>query len=582
MKKTYSTFLILLITFSLVAQNQPNIKKTTFRDSLNNLYWNKDLPVYISLSTNPNGSDGEVLESKQSADYAEPFFFDTEGKNFMRTRWAVDKKTGKLAYPKQEVLWEVYVDGLPPKTKNKFECINKTYKNNEYTYGIGLKVYLTSFDGTSKTKDIYYSVNNEEYKIYAGDLIFNQEGKQNLKFFSVDNVGNVEKANENNFTVDLSAPNSGCTITGVNLGKDNVISLTTKIYIDSKDNLSGVKQIYYSIDSLPEKNYVAGSDIPLSLLKDGNHVLKFYAVDKVNNKEEVQTFEFFLDRTAPITVSDILGDKFVVGDKVYFSGRTKMKITSIDNKAGVKQVLYSVDGSKFDEYNDPFYMPNKAGWHVVKYYAIDSTENISLDEFSNNYHQYKLKIDKIYVDLSGPTLNHVISGDKYARNDTVYIGPNSKINLYATDAESGLQYISYSIDGELDETKYSSPFNLQALSTGKHMIEYFGYDNVNNRNINKFDVILDNSGPDVGHKFSIKPTSSKNGLDVYPVGTALFITVQDDLTGITKIYYSKNGGQKLFYKNYIKDFRKGENNIEIEAFDKLNNRTTYNVKFIIK
>ncbi len=579
--KNILTFLTIFMGFYSYSQEVPKFQKTNYRDSANNLYWNKDLPVYISLSPNPDGSNGEILESKISEKYASPFYFDTEGINYIRTKWAVDKQTREYAYPKQEVLWEVYADGQPPKTIASFKQAISVNIGGKIIYGPNLIVSLKSSDYISKTKDIYYSINGEAYRIYGGNILFNKEGEQKLKFFAVDNVGNAEEPKEIDFSIDLTAPSSSCTITGVSLGNENIVSLTTKIYIDAKDNVSGVKQTYYQIDSLSEVLYYKGTSIPLITLNDGDHLLKFYSVDKVGNKEDVQTFSFYLDKSAPITVSDILGDKFVVEDKIYFSGRTKFKITSIDNKAGVKNVLYSVDGSDFNEYVDPFYMPNEPGWHIVKYFAVDSTDNTTTDEYSQKYLEYQMKVDKIYVDLTGPALSHFISGDKYSRNDTVFIGPNSKINLSATDPESGLQYISYSLDGELKETPYSSPFTLESLKTGEHKIEYFGYDNVNNRNIKTFNVILDNSGPVIGHKFSVVPSSVKGNIEVYPSGVFLFVTVQDDLTGVTNIYYSVNGGEKLIYKNYIKGFSKGENTVIIEAYDMLNNMSSYEIKFIV-
>lgn len=582
--KHYSILITLLfLTIFSKAQVKPTFEKTSYRDSADNLYWNKNVPIYISLSASPDGSNGEILNSKVSAQYADPFYLDTEGKNFIRTQWAVDKKTQKTIYPQIEILWEVYADGLPPFTSLNYISNNTSTYDNTIIFGKDLKINLSASDATSKVKDIYYSLNNQDYKIFVDQIAINYEGKNTINYFSVDNVGNVEETKEKNFYVDITPPSSLVTITGINVGgKENIISLTTKIYIESKDNLAGVKQVYYQIDSLPKQIYQQNTYLPLNMLKDGEHILKFYAVDKVNNVEEIQTFNFYLDRTAPITASDILGDKFIVGDKVYFSGRTKMKITSIDNKSGVKQVLYSIDNGEFQSYTEPFYMPTEPGWHIVKYFSLDSTENLTKDQFNDTYLQYKLKVDKIYVDLTGPSLSHFISGDSYTRKDTTYIGPDSKINLSATDAESGLQLITYSIDGELKENPYNSPFTLQKFATGQHKIEYYGYDNVNNRNIKSFDVILDNSGPNISHKFSVVPLSVKDSLEIYPSDVYLFITVQDDLTGVTNINYSLNGSQKLIYTNYIKGFIKGENTVKIEAFDMLHNKSEYEIKFIIK
>lgn len=582
MMKSYTIFFTLLILVVISnAQVKPTFEQKPYRDSANNLYWNRNQPVYVFLSPSPDGSNPQRVHSKATPEYADPFYFDGEGLHYIRHKYAVDRKTGKTV--QAEALLEVYADGIAPATSIHYLSKNISVYDKTKIFGKDLKINLTAFDATSKVKDIYYSLNGQDYRVFAGEIPINNEGKNTIKFFSVDNVGNVEETKEKNFYVDITPPSSSVTVTGISVGgKQNIISLSTKIYIESTDNLSGVKHIYYQIDSLPKKLYQKNTSLSLIALKDGEHILKFYAVDKVNNVEQTQTFNFYLDRTAPITVSDILGDKFLVGDKIYFSGRTKMKITSIDNKAGVKQVLYSIDGGEFKEYTDPFYMPNEPGWHIVKYFALDSTENLTKDEYNDQYLQYKLKVDKIYVDLTGPSLSHFISGNSYTRNDTTFIGPNSEIHLSAKDAESGLQLISYSIDGELKEHPYNSPFTLQKLPSGHHHIEYYGYDNVNNRNVKSFDVILDNSGPKISHKFSVVPLAIKDSLEVYPSDVYLFISVQDDMTGVTNITYSLNGSQKLLYKNYIKGFKKGENVVKVEAYDMLKNKSEYVIKFLIK
>ena len=579
--KKHLLFGFLVLSISVLAQDVPTFSPTNYVDNTGKLYWNKNLPVYISLSPNPDGSDGTVLESEISAKYAEPFYFDTEGKNYMRTHWAVDKTTHKAVVPQQEILWEVYADGVAPVSSSSFKKNFSYTLNHEKIYDGSLSIDISSTDYVSRVKDIYYSLNGEPYRTYSGGLSNFKEGENILKYFAVDNVNNVETVVEKKFFIDNKSPETKLTVTGISL-QGNVLSVTSKIYLEAKDDKAGIKKIFYQIDSSLKKVYTQGYNIPLTNLKDGDHVIRYYSIDNVGNEEEEQKFEFYLDRTAPITVSDILGDKFVVGDKVYFSGRTKMKITSIDNKSGVKQVLYSIDGGDFNDYTDPFYMPNEPGWHVVKYFALDSTENITKDQYTQQYYQYKMKVDKIFVDLSGPTMRHFISGDKFTRGDTTFIGPNSKINLSASDGESGLQMITYSIDGILKETPYIKPFSLDSFPTGIHSIEYFAYDNVNNRNIENFKVILDNLGPEIGCKFSVKPKSKNNALDVYPEGTLLFITVQDDLTGISNIYYSINNGVKYTYKNYVKGFVKGENKVMFEALDKLGNSSKYEVNFYIE
>ncbi len=578
MKKNLIIILIFFFTGIGFSQEVPSFEKKKYRDKDNKLYWNKDLPVYIYLSSSPDGSDMEKLESEVSADYAEPFYFDTEGVNYMRTRWAVDKNTKKAINPKQEVRWEIYADGVAPVTSHKFVNAKTQKPYATYVYGLDIAVELKSKDQTSKVQNIYYSLNGEPYKIYSGIIEIKKEGDIILKYFAVDNVGNVEKVKEIKFNVDFTSPQSFHKVKGPTIDRKNIFSDRTEIFLSSNDNSKQESVIYYQIDNLSKKRFYENKPIPLKNLENGEHVLKYYSVDKAGNIEQEHIYEFYVDNTPPITVSDILGDKFIVDDKIYFSGRTKLKITSIDNKSGVKDIFYSIDGFDFKKYNDPFYMPENPGWHIVRFYANDSLGNSTTNKKSNKYFEYEMHVDKIYVDLSGPIINHSYTGDTYKRNDKIYISNRTKIKLTGKDLESGLKYLAYSIDSKLEETKYSKPFELENLPTGTHKIEYFGYDNVNNRNEKSFYVFVDNTGPELNHIFSVKPLSQ----DTYPADVTLFITAQDNLTGVSKIFYTLNDGKKKTYTNFIKGFKEGENNIVFEAYDLLNNKSVYSLNFFVK
>ncbi len=564
---------------ALNAQTEIIPKKTSYEDSSGLLYWNKNLPVYLHLSSKPD-EKGNLVKSKVSAKYTNPFYFDTEGINYMRTRYAVDTATRKTVNPHIEILWEVYADGKAPVTKAKFSGTKKYVFEGKTYYGKGLKISLNAEDAGSGVKDIYYSVNSEPYKKYTTKLIPNPNEKIcELKYYATDNTGNIEnvKKNKISFYIDEDAPETFHNITGIDI-KRSIIALNTKIYLDASDSKSGIKATYYKFDEGPYIPY-NGNILPLKQLTEDHHTLTYYSEDKVGNKETPKTFEFFLDKSAPILTSDVLGDRFIVNNKIYFSGRTKLKLTAVDNKSGVKEVKYEIDGSEFKKYTQPFYLPKQPGYHIVKYYAIDRMNN-NTGISGNNVKNYKYSTKKIYVDLVGPTLKHTFIGKRFYTRDTVFLGKNSKIKLSAVDTESGLQYISYSIDGVQKETFYKKPFTVSG--NGKHLIEYFGYDNVNNRNIGRFYVKVDENPPEPNYTFSVKPYRTENNLNVYPSYVMIYLSGADIMTGTEQIFYSVNGSIEKLYTVPISGFTKGKNTLKFKTVDKLGNEKYDEVSFIIE
>jgi hypothetical protein len=441
----------------------------------------------------------------------------------------------------------------------------------------------------SGIKTLFQSANKTNFTAYSGKTVFESEGEQNFQFYAVDNVGNAEKAHTRTFTVDLSSPETYHNVIGI--AKEKIISLSTKIYLTFSDKLSGTANTYYRIDDGKWREYEKNMIIPLDPLTDGNHTLFYYSVDNVTNKENEKSFEFYLDRTAPIMSADVLGDRFIVGDQVYFSGRTKLKLTAVDNKAGIKKTLYSVDGSDYKDYDEPFYLPSKSGLHIIRYYALDNMENEGAGNRNARFDEYKHSVSSVYVDLTGPTLSFQYLEPKFQKGDTIYITPQTRMKLSAFDPESGLQKISYTIDGVGDEITYNQPFTIP--ETGRHTVNYYGYDNVNNRNISSFVMIVDNKAPDIFVNFSISPNTYENmpptadgkttgdgKLPIYPSYVTLFLAATDLQTGFDEIRYAINGEKPKPYEGLIRGFEKNKvYTVTIFAEDKLGNKSEKVIKF---
>ncbi len=568
-----------------VSEGLPVEEYRTWRDpNTERLYWNKHLPVYLLLSPNASGEDFHILKSESMPKYGTPFYFDTEGRNFMRTRWAVDPDTRKAVVPQREVLWEVYADGIAPETSihvrdHSGKMSAKRCLGREAVFS------LTARDHVSGVRAIYFSLNGASFQEYKEQIPLEREGKNEVRYCAEDHVGNRSEIRSILLDVDVTPPSTQSEIIGFVMGNDNTVTPYTQINILATDRLSGVAATFYRIDDGTWRLYNPKFKISLKELHDGAHTLEFYSIDKMDNKEEPGRLDFYVDAVPPITISDILGDKFLVGDKLYFSSRTKMKITAVDNHSGVKEVRYSVDGGEFQVYNEPFYMPNVQGWHTVKYYSVDSTDNVTTTIDGAGFYEYRMKVDKVFVDLTGPSIDYQIHGMKFARNDTTFIASNSEIRLSGFDGESGLHHLAYAIDKDPWEKEYAAPFNLEGLASGQHHIEYFGYDNVGNRNVKSFMVIVDSDAPTASYYLSVKPYANQKdaeGKPIYPMDATIYLSAQDNMTGVAKLQYSLNGKPLQDYKQPFRGLEKGRNRLKIVVTDFVGNKQEYLEQFEVR
>ncbi|MGK7394266.1 MAG: OmpL47-type beta-barrel domain-containing protein [Candidatus Cyclobacteriaceae bacterium M3_2C_046] len=567
------TILILANDYA-IGQKTLDHPKRAFQSPEGKLFWPGNQPVYIRLSTSPQDTaQSFLMHSESTPEYADPYYFDTEGVNYIRTRWAVDQESKQPVYPQMEVLWEVYNDSYAPESQANLSQSGTFAKNEEIYASDQLKVALTARDEMSGVAAIYYSIDQSPYQEYHDVLSFAEEKGYHLKFYAVDQVGNVEKVQEKHLNIDVSVPVTSYKFEGPE--KDQVVSGKTNISISSNDPASGVKTIFFQLDSGQLKAYK--QPISLSHLSEGDHQLIFYAEDQLGNQEKPRQISFFIDNTPPIITSDLMGDSFITNGKEYSSGRSRVKITAIDNKSGIKNIYYALNEDEYQIYDKPFFISGQQGGQTIRYYAEDQVGNRSVSTIGSE------GMSTPYLDLSGPALSYKCAGPTFKMRDTLFINSKTRISLSAKDQESGLKKITYSIN-QAEETDYEQPIQLN--QPGFHKIDFFGYDQVNNSNRSSICIYVDNDGPEIIPVVSIDPVTLQSGegqkQKVYAKHAVLFLSATDKVVGYESIFYSINDGKEELYTSAIKDFKGGNYQVQIKAIDKLGNEKLDLVSFMIE
>jgi len=560
MKRFLALAILFVLVNTVVLAQEPTKPDHEKRVYLNdgNTYVQKSLPLYLKFSTSPNGQNYD-LKSKATSEYADPMYLDTEGINYIRTRWAVDKETKRPVSPQKEILYEVYADGLPPYTGIQFSGAPK-YTGDKVFYGKGLKFDLTSKDGVSGVEKIHYALNSSSYSDYSGTVDVASENEYNLFFYAHDNVGNAEKTRSRNFVVDVTAPSSSIEISGIKHG-DNILAPSTKFNLSSSDQLSGVRTTYYLFDQGSQRAYAG--PISTSGLKDGQHTVYYWAIDRVKNEATKQSLSFYLDLIPPTSEANINGDLCEKNYK-YISPRTNISIAANDNKAGVKNIYYRIDGGERFTYSSPITMPNKRGLHTLKYDANDNVENLSGNKYLT-----------VYMDNRAPETGIIYGSPQFFNRDTLFINSKTDISLRARDGESGVTKTEYAVDG--GGMQAYSKFNIS--NQGFHTITFQSTDCVNNvEEVKTSKCYVDNNAPKIYYNFSIEPigTKKKNGKDVkiYPNYTRLYLGATDDRVGTDRILYSMN-------EDALRDYSSPQT-LDISELNRFRNKKFYIVKVVAK
>jgi hypothetical protein len=468
-------------------------------------------------------------------------------------------------------MFEVYADSRSPRTKIKYDIKKRYFDGKKLYVGKGTELSFEAYDALSGIEQILISVDSSDFEKYHSPIILDKEKTYAFQYYSVDNVGNVEKVKTKIFNVDLTNPVTELIFEGDKF--ENNISGRAKLVLKATDNISGISAIYYSLDNKKYRKYTY--PVKAVYLQEGKHTIKYYSVDKVGNKENEHEYKFYVDKTPPILVDEILGNSFVVNGKEYSSGRTKLKLTAVDNKSGVKEIKYSINHKHYVLYEKPFYLTSVSGSLSVVSYAIDNVGNKSVAT------EKSTKNKAAYVDLTGPQIKYKLLGKVFKARDTVFVNKDTKIQLTAYDAESGVKTLSYSLhDGE--EIPYSTPFTIS--EEGVYILNIMATANVDNFNKKTVSLIVDNTGPDIYSRFSILPVGKREiegkMRDVYLSHVVLFLSATDAKVAIDRIYYSINGGGKKAYTGIIEGLKRGKDYvIDVIAKDKLGNENASQVIF---
>ncbi|MBB6459317.1 OmpL47-type beta-barrel domain-containing protein [Flammeovirga kamogawensis] len=544
-------------------------------------YINKSLPLYLNFTTSKEeGSVSYSLNESEEVTPTDGLYLDTEGPNYIRSKWAVDPNSKEYLMPKREVKYEVIADSKAPVSKISFDGTRLFDNGVEAFYGKNLLMHLEATDKYSGVDKIFYSLDGENFHEYTSSMNLETEGQHIVYYYSADHVGNPEEVRTSTFKIDLTAPESSYTWKGL-VYNENILSPNTTLRLSSEDAMSGLDHIEFSYDNSAFEEFTY-QPITLNNLKDGEHTIHYKAFDLVDNEEVEKTITFYLDKIAPETSHEIIGDQYVIGSTRYVSSRTTFSIATSDNKAGVKNVFYSTNrGNNYTPYTGtPFTLKSELGKHTIMYKASDNVNNQAVEKTVEG-------TETLFMDNISPTTSLMYIGNKFEHRDTLFITSKTQIRLMANDSHSKVKDTFFTLNAG-DEKEYSGAFTVKEL--GDQTLHYRSIDNVNNEEApveEKF--FVDNDGPEIHYNMSIEPIGKHGEFDIYPSFTKLYLGATDAHVGTKEIRYSINGAAMQLYssgsnldiseKEHLK--KDQHYKIKVVATDNLGNETKKTVEFYV-
>jgi subtilase family serine protease/Tol biopolymer transport system component/flagellar hook assembly protein FlgD/fibronectin type 3 domain-containing protein len=199
-------------------------------------------------------------------------------------------RAGNVSVP-VSVRIEIQMDNVPP--VSVLSIIGNAKHGTSTTFVTSATTFaVTATDDGAGVARIEYRINGGAWTPFA-PFSLSREEDYTIDYRASDLAGNLETFKSFSVTVDNTSPKTSITSSDpLADGAINSISPITTFTLTATDNHSGVKDIWYRIDSGQWHLFNIG--FTLAGLKAGSHVISFKSVDCVGNEEAEQSVTVLL------------------------------------------------------------------------------------------------------------------------------------------------------------------------------------------------------------------------------------------------------------------------------------------------
>lgn len=174
---------IFLCSSVALGQDPLQHNPTIFVDSLGQVWAKADSPAYFFIE--PADSSGERILIPSTDKAANPMTWDGEGSHYLVQRNSQGTPS---------VRFRILTDGTPPKSEVRFLSGLVFPLDNTFFAETNAPFVIEATDIMSGVNKSFYSLSKSPFEPFDQPIRIDQEGEFDLMVYSVDNVGNVEKA----------------------------------------------------------------------------------------------------------------------------------------------------------------------------------------------------------------------------------------------------------------------------------------------------------------------------------------------------------------------------------------------------
>ncbi|MHB8585302.1 MAG: OmpL47-type beta-barrel domain-containing protein [Thermoplasmatota archaeon] len=216
------------------------------------------------------------------------------------------------------------------------------------------------------------------------NLSLTKDGNYTITFASADAAGNVEPTQNITLRLDQTAPESTASENGT-AGANGWYTGPVLVTLRCADGGSGCAQIAYSLDGNATTRMPYSGPLAIPIQTDGQHVLRYGAVDVAGNTEGgsrdplPNSLTISIDSQAPMTTATTNPGQ-ADGSDGWFRSSVSLTLTCADvsNGSGCNETLVSVDNGSYAPYKAPLSLGD--GTHAIRFFSVDLAGNTELPQ----------------------------------------------------------------------------------------------------------------------------------------------------------------------------------------------------------
>ncbi len=418
-----------------------------------------------------------------------------------------------------------------------------------------ITINISATDDIAGVRGIFYELDGNVSTTYQDDITITGDGNHQVRYRSVDRVGNIGEKEEMELFIDTVAPVTSHELVGGE-GKENWYDTGVILTLSAVDETSGVRTIQYRVNGETWQDYPHSVNFDIS----GLYTVEYRSGDIAGNVETEREISFSIDTMAPITMLTITGEE---GRKGWYTSNVTIDLSADDGHSGIDEIRYRFFENRWEIYSGEIELSGE-GEFILGYYSRDICGN---DE--------EQRIAVFAMDHTPPDTNLLVEGKEGMEG---WFVDSVIFTLKGSDATSGYYHSVFRLDGG-SWHEYEGVFEVRV--NGYHLLEYRSQDRAGNwEMINKREFKIDVSPP------VVILDSPANGSTLKDVNVTITWTAHDGGSGISHVTFSMDGGEELILSadartHSIMGLEEGDHSFSIAIIDLAGMKTTIEVAFRI-